>query len=209
MNSSLKTQLAAGILFAASCQLSASPSLAVRFYSTSSASVRDVEEMKQDASQVLKHSGVEIEWVPCAPSPRDEVVVCTEHRAPAGLTVVIVRLVDKAPQVTRELDKKVRPLIGWADLDSFGIIILYQTACTMAQNEPRAASKGQILGHAVAHEIGHLLFGSRDHSAAGIMKANYSRDDLYAIARGDLLFTEEESRLLRARVSSVSALAEP
>jgi hypothetical protein len=32
------------------------------------------------------------------------------------------------------------------------------------------------------------------------MKANYSRDDLYEIAKGELLLTEEESRLLRERL---------
>jgi hypothetical protein len=36
----------------------------------------------------------------------------------------------------------------------------------------------RMLGRAVAHEIGHYLFASADHSASGLMKATHSVADL-------------------------------
>ena len=43
------------------------------------------------------------------------------------------------------------------------------------QGDARAA---RILGHAVAHEVGHLLLGPNAHSATGIMRGVWSPGDL-------------------------------
>jgi hypothetical protein len=43
-------------------------------------------------------------------------------------------------------------------------------------------SKGQILGHAVAHEIGHLLMGTNSHSSRGLMRGNWKVDALHEMA---------------------------
>jgi hypothetical protein len=71
-------------------------------------------------------------------------------------------------------------------------------------------TRGQILGHAVAHEIGHLVLASDTHSLFGIMKADYDRKDLVILGQGNLFFTAEEGQLLRtalARDASEWALA--
>jgi hypothetical protein len=45
------------------------------------------------------------------------------------------------------------------------------------------ATAPQILGHAMAHEIGHLLLGSTKHSAAGIMKGHWEQADFERVAK--------------------------
>lgn len=67
----------------------------------------------------------------------------------------------------------------------------------------KTCSKGEILGHAAAHELGHLLLGNVDHSPAGLMKARLGHKELQSAARGDLVFTESQGELIR------KALAEP
>ena len=64
----------------------------------------------------------------------------------------------------------------------------------------RPANKGQILGHAMAHEIGHVLLRRESHSAGGIMRSVWSRSDLQKMSAGNLRFTPEEARRLRAGV---------
>jgi hypothetical protein len=56
----------------------------------------------------------------------------------------------------------------------------------------------QVLSHAMAHEIGHLLLGPNSHSRNGIMRAQWNRDDLRVIARASLRFTPEQTERLRA-----------
>jgi hypothetical protein len=66
-------------------------------------------------------------------------------------------------------------------------------------------SESQLLGHALAHEIGHLLLGARSHSVNGIMRAHWHQEELYTIARAYLFFTDEQSKRMRAEVSELNS----
>ena len=196
MNRSLKIKLAAGILCAASCQLYASPALVVRVYNTSSASPRDLDEMKESASQVFNRAGIDVEWSSCTPGPRHS-AVCPDSGGSAGRTTIFLHLIDQ----------RLRTLLGRADHRTSSVLIFYETACVIERNTNGIVTKGQILGHGLAHEIGHLLLASDTHASTGIMKESYSRSDILTMGQGRLLFSDEESRLLRERVFSASASA--
>jgi hypothetical protein len=60
---------------------------------------------------------------------------------------------------------------------------------------------GQVLGGAVAHEIGHLLLPYHAHSRSGLMRAAWVSEDFQNLARGWLLFTPEQGALMRARLA--------
>lgn len=57
-----------------------------------------------------------------------------------------------------------------------------------------------ILGHAMAHEIGHLLLGAGSHSPSGIMRAPWRGMELRKAAMGLLQFTDGEARRMRQQV---------
>lgn len=62
-------------------------------------------------------------------------------------------------------------------------------------------SNFQILGVAMAHEIGHLLLGSNSHSRIGIMRPHWKREEL--VPGGAFLgFTPKEAGVMRADVSA-------
>jgi hypothetical protein len=73
--------------------------------------------------------------------------------------------------------------------------IFYSRIETLAANGDAGLS--DILGHAMAHEIGHLLLGP-GHSQVGIMQAEWTREDLASAARNQLSFTPQQIELLRA-----------
>src|SRR5262249_17234624 len=56
------------------------------------------------------------------------------------------------------------------------------------QTNVEKISVDQVLGHAMAHEIGHILLGSNSHSSSGLMKAKWGAEDMKRAAKGDLLF---------------------
>jgi hypothetical protein len=64
----------------------------------------------------------------------------------------------------------------------------------------RRASESQILGIAIAHELGHLLLNLRGHSARGIMRGEWGLADLRNAADRILLFTPLQAEVLRADV---------
>jgi hypothetical protein len=63
-------------------------------------------------------------------------------------------------------------------------------------------STHQMLGAAVAHEIGHLYLGTnaQAHSLAGIMCGDWSRREVVSAAGGELNFTREQGSRIRNAV---------
>ena len=74
-----------------------------------------------------------------------------------------------------------------------------QLAAWAARSVPNYGTKAQILGHAIAHEVGHVL-GLHSHSNIGIMRADWNTNDLVAAATGELLFTYQQADVIRAEV---------
>lgn len=57
------------------------------------------------------------------------------------------------------------------------------------------SSVAEVLGYAMAHEIGHLLLGHR-HSPSGIMRTELKRGELRRIPKARFRFTERQAALL-------------
>jgi hypothetical protein len=62
--------------------------------------------------------------------------------------------------------------------------------------------RGDLLGLALAHEMGHVLLPPPSHSATGIMQASWEGDDLRHVLSGDTAFTEAQVLAMRARLVS-------
>jgi hypothetical protein len=57
-----------------------------------------------------------------------------------------------------------------------------------------------ILGVAMAHETGHLLLRTSNHSPLGMMKAPYLQKDMTGVGLERLIFTREEGDSMRSEV---------
>jgi hypothetical protein len=58
----------------------------------------------------------------------------------------------------------------------------------------------QLLGYAVAHEVGHCLLGP-SHSYAGLMRGTWNRKDASDISRSSLHLTKQEARKAVSRLT--------
>jgi hypothetical protein len=68
--------------------------------------------------------------------------------------------------------------------------------------EETQVSPSVILGHAMAHELGHLLLGTKAHSPGGLMRAHWTREDLANTSKGNLRFSKEQCLTLRSRLTT-------
>ena len=67
-----------------------------------------------------------------------------------------------------------------------------------------ALYRARLLGHLMAHEVGHLLLPIQSHSPQGLMRALWSRTDVDLAQNGRLRFTPEQAALIRTRVSQLA-----
>jgi len=57
-----------------------------------------------------------------------------------------------------------------------------------------------VVGHILAHEIGHVLEGIVRHSDSGLMRAKWTPDDLQTITREGLGLAPFDQELIRANL---------
>jgi hypothetical protein len=59
---------------------------------------------------------------------------------------------------------------------------------------------GAVLGHIIAHELGHLLMPGEPHSITGIMRADWGGREVLAAIQGTLLFHPGQVKLIQKRL---------
>jgi hypothetical protein len=52
----------------------------------------------------------------------------------------------------------------------------------------------------MAHELGHLLLQSMEHSRTGLMRSRWGKEELLRAASGRLLFTAEQATAITERL---------
>ncbi len=76
--------------------------------------------------------------------------------------------------------------------------VFYQRVKDLAKGT--VETEPEILGHALAHEIGHLLLGSTGHDPTGIMHTDWSREELHQMSWQYLCFSAEQAEVLRTNL---------
>jgi hypothetical protein len=65
-----------------------------------------------------------------------------------------------------------------------------------------------MLAHVLAHEIGHVLLDSNEHTLAGLMRSVWGRDEYLFMSGHRLRFLSKQADALRSRASLRSAVVE-
>ncbi len=68
---------------------------------------------------------------------------------------------------------------------------------------------GALLGHVLAHELGHVLEGFDRHSEAGVMKAHWDHREVDQMPVKPLSFSAEDVAPIRWGVATVTARSKP
>ncbi|MGD1156312.1 MAG: hypothetical protein ABSA41_10830 [Terriglobia bacterium] len=158
-----------------------------------------LDEAKAATTRILALAGVKTAWQE-SPGPVTGSASSTAFRRRANGVEINLHLIPRAMAVRLPSDKLCLGLSILPGGDKRGDIayVFCHRVEDLAGNGD--ASAGQILGHAMAHEIGHLLLNSSAHSPVGIMQGEWDKRELTHLQAGRLLFTSEQSHLMRAEV---------
>jgi hypothetical protein len=146
-------------------------------------------EAEHETSRIFRHSGVEVTWRPCRISGPSVPLECPK---PGPMTPAL-RLVPRFQLVEDRIHAEA---MGYSTGDFATVSVEF----AQRLEESGVARLAEVLGHIMAHEIGHLLLPGGRHSVSGIMKARWSSNEWRLLRQGELNFAPEQSRFLRAEL---------
>jgi hypothetical protein len=168
--------------------------LTVRIYDRAGVPPAALAAAEAAATRVLSSMGVDTSWAECPTGAEDD--RCGAAAAPRQLMVIVL------PHAPSQAGRSAC-VLGLSVLDhgEGTLAYIFYDRVLALSTESREACSSAVLGHVLAHEIGHLLLGANAHSTAGIMKAQWFTGDLHRIAQGGLLFTPGEGAHIRAALA--------
>jgi len=169
--------------------------LQVSVFNSSPISSSTIERAERHAGRVLRDAGVAVIWLNCPQDAQHEASLgpCSEASFPSHLHLRIAR-------ASRSL-KATTVGISFVAEDGKGCYAdLFYEPIRQLQEETHA-SPSVILGHAMAHELGHLLLGTNSHSPSGLMRAQWTGEDLAMASKGNLRFSQEQSLRITNRLA--------
>ena len=160
---------------------------------------RTLEEAEAVATRVLSIAGINTTWHRSGENEGDSKVGQNPSRPEArpGVFLLIIPRTMAAHWALGVADVGFTILPGAGKTGTMAYIFYHRVEELAATGD---ASASQILGHAIVHEIGHLLLNTPRHSGAGIMQADWQFEQMQLLRRGWLLFTAAQARQLRAAV---------
>jgi hypothetical protein len=145
------------------------PELNIRVYGFQGLALEALPEAYTEAERLLSPASIQLKWIGCtSPVLSTE---CTARQLPADLTVRIVA--DALPPASA----RALGLAAWSG-DLAAAFVFYDRVVALRTSTRFVPT---ILGRVMAHEITHLLLGSESHSEVGLMRGQWSADDLRTV----------------------------
>ncbi len=168
------------------------PAITVAIYDDVHLSPQILAEAQDEAMRVYQKAGLAISWIECKAGDMEADLRCQD---PLSTTRLSLRIVPNASRVGDGV-------FGVAFLSTEGTGAYTDVFYNSAQELDQEWHVGlaRVLGHVMAHELGHLLLGSNAHSRQGIMCPQWHQGELRLASKGSLLFSQEQARFMRERL---------
>ena len=159
-------------------------SLVVRIHDAYGVPGDQLARARAAAEGIMKGAGVAVTWPQCpclSPVRRDELVVRVTGASPAStpgsLGFSFVDIGQKAGTLATVFADRVHSLAAIAGVDA-----------------------GELLGRVIAHELSHLLLGTRDHGAGGLMREEWRASELALQRPTDWVLSHSEGGAIRRAI---------
>ena len=153
----------------------------------------------QTASSIVEMAGIGVEWYDCTENGRRP--VCQDARPSNNFIARIMPALAPGAALRRPsvaalgTQGDAEPPLGFAVVDPdtrAGKMATVFHDQVEAVARRTGVARSELLGRALAHEVGHLLLGVRGHSRTGIMRAVWTDDELTRDRPEDWLFAASD-----------------
>ena len=149
------------------------------------------------AERILSEVSVSVQWLDCSPVLGEGMDAgCKKRPGPADLFLRLMpeRMATSAGMNTVSLGYA---LVPKGELGSLAAVFPDKAR---RKADHSLAKRPSVLGHAIAHEIGHLLLGIAEHSEYGLMQANWSPGQLLRATARPMEFNRRDVRQIQRNV---------
>lgn len=171
----------------ATAQAETLTSMAVLLINHANAPSDIVTAAQEHVSRIFLAAGVNVEW---------SVAGNMQHSVSDCRLRVILTAQPQDPR-DRRMNVMGTAIIGSAGSGRLAYVFLREVEYYAGLTKTHPAV---VLGHVMAHEMGHLLLGHPGHSVAGIMRAKWEPMEIARIREDLLTFTADEATTVRKGV---------
>jgi len=193
---------------AAGASSEASPAITIHVHNYARIASRTLAEAEKVATGIFREAGLETRWADSVLTTENDRENFAGHST-FNLADIQLSVLPREMSDRLGLPNNVMGVVPGADAQIAYVFDskvedLFQTTLSAYRTGhiDRRVSESQILGIALAHELGHLLLNLQGHSARGIMRGEWGLFDLRNAADGMLLFTPQQAEVLRANARS-------
>ncbi|MGE5084002.1 MAG: hypothetical protein ACM3ND_14015 [Acidobacteriota bacterium] len=175
------------------------PTITIQVYNYSQASPALLTRAEREAGRILGEAGLRTVWLECLVGPS---TITPKGRCQKPLEATDLRL----RVLSAAIENRFQPTVFGFTIHPAFASVYYEHALRRAKSEHAESQTPTILGGVIAHELGHLLLGTNEHSRTGIMQPRWYPDQILQLMKGILLFTSEQSKLMREQARTRTRL---
>ena len=173
--------------------------ITIRIYDSAGVTASDRAAALKTAGAILSRADLDATWIVCT-AARDGKQQPGCDAAPASHELV-VRLTHSSPTAEDGNNRAFGYSLIDATTATGTLSTVYVDRVDWLASTGKAV-RAEVLGRAIAHEIGHQLLGSNDHSARGLMRETWTAEELTRNRTEDWQFSSSQRSALHARWSS-------
>ena len=174
--------------------------MTARVFNYAHISSRKMGRAETVAARIMGAAGVEMLWLDClAPYVQGRTAPQGANPECAGQPDRATVFIQILPASTRAKDYFKDTVFGFVE-GSAQANVFYWRIADAARADGNDWEAPTILGHIMAHELGHLLLGPNAHSPTGIMCGVWDWNYVQESMRERQTFTTSQSEVLRAAV---------
>lgn len=175
------------------------PKITILVYDYAGVTAETQQGAEKVATQILATAGVQTAWPDCSLAELLEQPECNRASNPTKLVLRILPG-SKAARAGYQFHSSICGFTVQHEGVGEGYLVTLFYDCIEKTAENTGMAQSLIMGHMVAHEIGHLLLPIQGHFRRGIMRAKWGPKDWQRASRKLMFFPGKQAELLRVGV---------
>ncbi len=196
----LTATLMGGLLGAEPMETQTEAALTVWLYDYADVAPGTLERTRRQATRILNQAGLRVRWELC-PTSAEEAEQNRDCARRAAVDTIRLGILSKK-MVKKTTQRGIEFGYAVALAEGFGVVAGVYLDRTVREADSIGLERHIMLGHTIAHEIGHLLLGQGSHSKRGIMSPTWRGREVNLAKTGRFLFSQDQAERMQVQVAA-------